>query len=80
MTEKIRVALQKSNSSCRAKLYSEFIAKMRHSIVYPKKNQMDYDLLESLWRWLERIEKFYILSMIQENDRMNKKIVERIYD
>ncbi len=80
LTEKIRVALQKSNSFCRAKLYSEFIAKMRHSIVYPKKNQMDYDLLESLWRWLERIEKFYFLSMIQENDRMNKKIVERIYD
>ena len=81
LTKKIRAALKKSNSSCNiAELYAELIAKMRHSIVHPKKNQIDYDLLESLWRWLNRIEKFYFLSMIHENAKMNKKIIERVYD
>ena len=78
LNEKIRT-LNKSNSSCNdAELYSRLIAKMRHSIVHPKREKVNYDLLRDLWRWLGKFEKFYFLSMIHENDELNKEIVEMV--
>jgi len=78
LTEKIRT-LNQSDSSCNdAELYAKLIAKMRNSIVHPKRDKINYDLLRDLWRWLDKFEKFYFLSMIYENDELNKKIVEMV--
>ena len=52
---------------------------MRGSIVHVEKDVVNYDLLRGLWRWLGKFEKFYFLSMIYENDEVNREIVERIF-
>lgn len=72
--------LNKSNSSYNdAEFYGLLIVEMRGSIVPVEKDVVNYDLLKGLWRWLGKFEKFYFLSMIYENDELNKEIVERIF-
>lgn len=79
LSEKIDT-LNKSNSSYKdAEFYGLLIAEMRGSIVHVEKDVVNYDLLRDIWRWLGKFEKFYFLSMIYENDELNKEIIERIF-
>ena len=76
LTKQIR-SLSKSDTSCgNAELYSNIIKDMRNLIVHPKtkRRQIDYGLMRDLWHWLNKIERFYLLSIIYENNSLNKKI------
>ena len=78
LTEKIRALNKSDTPSSDAELYSNAIKDIRNSIVHPKakKGQKNYELMESLWEYLNKIERFYILSIINENNNLNKKIAD----